>query len=60
MSISKIHSFLKCGLSDNLDRSEDKFLKIKIIHIYVFPSSNAEFDLVDSKSNVDKDQNEDL
>ena len=51
--------FLKCGLSNNLDGSEDKFFNINGIEGYVFPSTNVpEFELVDSDSDEEQDEDD--
>ena len=40
------HSFLKCGLSNNLDGTEDDQIKIRGIEDYAMPSAEREFTLL--------------
>ena len=41
------HSFLKCGLSNNLDGTEDDQIKIRQIEDYTMPSAEREFTLLE-------------
>ena len=55
------HRFLKCGLSNNLDGTEDHYLHINGIEGYTFPKEVSEFqtnESNDSDSGVDSDKNE--
>ena len=42
----KRHSFLKCGLSNALDRSEDHEVNIKGIDGYTMPEPESQFHIV--------------
>ena len=56
------HSFKKCGLSNNLDRSEDALINIKSIAGYKIPLPEKEFQMIketDSEDDVDDDDDDD-
>ena len=41
------HSFLKCGLFNNLDGTEDNQIKVTWIEDYTIPSAEREFTLLE-------------
>ena len=55
------HGFLKCGLSNNLDRTEEYYQHISGIRGYTFPKQVSELPMNesdDSDSHVDSDKDE--
>ena len=54
-----IHGFLKCGLSNKLDGSEDDYLNINGIENYKFPEISCEFELEDVEDSADSEDNDD-
>ena len=63
------HSFLKCGLSNNLDGTEDDQIKIRGIEDYTMHSAEREFTLLEDDeesgseskfAEVDTDYSDDL
>ena len=49
------HSFLKCGLSNSLDGSEDHELNIKGIDGYKMPEPESEFHMVSERESEDEE-----
>ena len=54
------HSFLKCGLSNALDGSEDHEVNIKGIDGYTMPESESEFHMVSGSESESEDEEADF
>ena len=52
------HSFLKCGLSNNLDDTKVDQVKVKGIEDYTMPSAELEFTLLEDNEESDGCENE--
>ena len=53
------HGFLKCGISNNLDGSEDHHLNINGLEGYEFPNQVSEFQMNDDNTDTDTDTDTD-
>ena len=49
------HSFLKCGLSNALDRSEDHEVHMKDIDGYTMPEPESEFHMISESESEDEE-----